>query len=159
MTVIQLAPDERATWISRAHSTGIRIAAATVAVVAVVLAFFVLVPAVVAFAVAVLLAGSSELAVRVDRVGLHTLWGPMGWPRQVIRLDQIAQAHAELVNPMKWGGWGYRITGRGTAANIRTGPGIVVERTTGSSYVVTVDDAEEGADLLNALLIRGRSTG
>ncbi len=156
---LQLSSNERVTWISHAHSTGIWIAATVLAVGGLVGLFFVVVPAVIAFGVAILLAGASEVAVRVDREGLHTLWGPLGWPRQVVHLDEIVRARAEIINPMRWGGWGYRVTSRGTAANIRTGPGIVVERTTGSSYVVTVDEAAQGADVLNALLVRERSTG
>ncbi len=60
---------------------------------------------------------------------------------------------------MEWGGWGCRVTSRGAAAYIRSAAGIMVERTSGSTYVVTVDDAAEGVDLLNALLVRARSSG
>ncbi len=156
---LRLGPTERVTWISHAHSTGIRIAAAVVAAAGLVAAFFGAAPASVAFAVATLLAWTSEVTVRVDQDGLHTLWGPVGRPRRLIRLDEIARARAEFIQPMKWGGWGYRISSRGTAATVRTGPGIVVDRTGGSSYVVTVDGAAEGADLLNALLVRARTRG
>jgi len=77
----------------------------------------------------------------------------------VIHLDSISAVRAEVIHPMKWGGWGYRITSGGSAANVRTGPGIVVTRTSGSTYVVTVDHAGQGADVLNGLLSRDQSSG
>ena len=158
-STVRLAPTERVTWLSHAHSKPIRIAAAALVAAALVVFFFDVGVAVIFFAVGILMAGASEVAVRVDHDGLHTLWGPVGWPRQVTHLDSIAAVHAEIIHPMKWGGWGYRITGSGTAANVRTGPGIVVQRTDGTTYVVTVDHAPQGADVLNALLSRDRQSG
>ena len=154
-STLSLGAAERVAWLSRARSRPLQLLAGAMTVAAAALVFVAVTPAVIVFVVAVALAGTSEVAVRVDQDGLHTLWGPVGWPRQIIRLDDIAEAHAETIHPLQWGGWGYRLTSRGTAANVRTGPGIVVQRTSGSSYAVTVDDAAEGADVLNALLVRG----
>lgn len=148
---VRVGAQEKMVWISHAHSMGLRLVAAVLAVVAAVLVFFLPWPAIILFVIAVLIAFVSEITVRVDDAGLHTIWGPLGWPRQVIPLDSILQAHAQDIRPMQWGGWGYRITSKGTAANIRSGPGIVLERRTGNIYVVTVDDADQGAGVLNAL--------
>ncbi|MGH3446718.1 MAG: hypothetical protein ACRDQA_21465 [Nocardioidaceae bacterium] len=156
-TTLTLRPGERATWLGHAHSTPIRIGSAVGAGAAAVLVFFEPQVAIPVGIVAVALAWTSVLAVRVDEAGVHTLWGPFGWPHPVIALDRIASAHAQRIDPWKWGGWGYRVTGKGTAAVVRRGPGLVIERVTGPAYAVTVDGAAEAADLLNALLDRAHS--
>ena len=155
-----LRASERVVWIAHAQSTGLRIAAVALAVVAVlagVFLFHTTTVAVIMFVVALLLAWTSELTTRVDDEGLHVLWGPLGWPRQRILLGAIAQVHAQDIRPMQWGGWGYRITSRGTASIVRSGSGIVVEKRDGNTFVVTTDDAEQGADVLNALLVRSHT--
>ena len=155
-TELGLHPKERVVWIAHAQSRGMRIAAVVLAVGAVVLMLLTsVVFAVLALVVALALAWVSELTVRVDQAGLRTLWGPFAWPRQLVRLPDIAAVHAQNIEPMQWGGWGLRVNGRGTAAIVRSGPGLVVQKSNGNTFVVTVDDAAQGADVLNALLVRG----
>ncbi len=151
---LALAQGERATWIGHAHSTVLRWACAVLALAA--LALLIVRPelAIPAFVLAVLSAFFSEVGVRVDAVGLHTLWGPFNWPHSTVALRDITTVRTMLIEPMQWGGWGYRISPRGVAAVVRRGPGIVVDRAKRPPYAVTVDDAEQGADLLNALLVR-----
>ena len=149
-----LRSSERVVWIGHAQSGPMRIAAVVIALVGGLVFFRSTAPAVIVLAVALLLAWVSELTVRVDQAGLHVLWGPVGWPRQRIGLDAIARVHAQDIRPMQWGGWGYRITSGGTASIVRSGPGMVVEKRNGNTFVVTVDDADQGADVLNALLVR-----
>ena len=151
---ITLEPGERVVWIGHEHSAVMRVLSALLAVAGVVMLEVRTQVAIPLFVVAVALALTSELAVRIDPAGVHTLWGPFGWPRPHIPLADIASAHAEQIDPMAWGGWGYRISGRGVAAVIRRGPGLVVERTDKPTYAVTVPDADRGADVLNALLAR-----
>ena len=157
---MQLGPGERVVWVGAAHSRPLASIGVVGLLVAAVCAFFVplvgVVGGVVVGVVALLLLATSSLSVRVDSRGLHTLWGPFGWPRMRMPLDEIVNAHAEDIAPMKWGGWGYRISRRGTASVVRGGPGIVVERDGKADYAVTVDGADRGADVLNALLARGR---
>lgn len=151
---IPLADTERVTWVGHAHSTPMRLLSPALMVAAAAVVFF-SVPAAIATGVsAIACAWASVIAVRVDADGLHTLWGPFGWPRPHIRLHNIAEVHAEQIHPMEWGGWGYRVSGRGVAAVVRGGPGLVVERVTGPAYAVTVDHADEGASVLHALLAR-----
>ena len=145
---------ERVVWIAHAQSGAMRIASVVLALVGGLVFFRSTATAVIVLVVALLLAWTSELTVRVDQVGLHVLWGSIGWPRQHIALDSIAQVHAQDIRPMQLGGWGYRITSGGTASIVRSGPGIFVEKRDGRTFVVTVDDADQGADVLNALLVR-----
>jgi hypothetical protein len=97
----------------------------------------------------------SSLEVRVTEDTLTVAYGPFGWPRRVVELVDVADASAVLVEPMQWGGWGYRWNPRAkaSAAVIRKGPGIALELTDGRRFVVTVDDAVNGAKLTSAALI------
>lgn len=91
--------------------------------------------------------------VRCDATGLVVRYGLLGWPVQRIPMAQIVVAHAIDLEPVDWGGWGYRWAPgqNATAAVTRRGPAIVVERTDGRRFAVTVDDATTGAGTLNDL--------
>ena len=97
----------------------------------------------------------SSLEVRVTEDTLTVAYGRFGWPRRVVDLAQVEDASAVLVDPKDWGGWGYRWNPRAsaTAAVIRKGPGIQLEFKDGRRFVVTVDDAVNGAKLTSAALI------
>lgn len=155
-STLTLAAGERVVWIGHEHSTLTRILCGLAAVIGVVFLRLQVTVAIPLFVVAVALAMVSELAVRIDGGGVHTLWGPFGWPRPRIPLSDIASAHAEQIDPMAWGGWGYRVSRRGVAAVVRRGPGLVIERIDRPTYAVTVPNADRGADVLNALLTRQR---
>ena len=64
----------------------------------------------------------------------------------------------ESVDPFAdFGGWGYRVRpGSRTGFVVRKGEALEVERGDGTAWVVTVDDAAEGAALLNTLADRDR---
>lgn len=100
------------------------------------------------------------VTVRVDDAALTVAWGPARWPRVVVPVEQITGARAEHIEPLRWGGWGYRGLFRGTAAITRRGPGLVLGRRDRTPLAVTVDQPEGAADLVNALVereIRSRS--
>ncbi|WP_286344156.1 hypothetical protein [Frondihabitans sucicola] len=61
---------------------------------------------------------------------------------------------AGTIEPSRWGGWGFRISGSGIAYVARRGPGIVISRRSGRSIAITVDNPEQRAALANALLAR-----
>src|SRR5699024_2484071 len=120
---ITLGETERATWIGHAHSTPMRILSPLLMAAAAVAVFFSVQIAIPLGVVGLATAWTSVLAVRIDRRGVHTLWGPFGWPRPRIAPENIASAHASDINPLEWGGWGYRVSRNGVAAVIRRGPG------------------------------------
>ena len=74
-------------------------------------------------------------------------------PRTVVPLDEVLSATAVQVRPLlEFGGWGYRVGRDGrTGIVLRKGEGILVRRTGGRELVVTVDDAAQGAAVLNTL--------
>ncbi len=127
-TTLSLGRDERVVWVGHAHSLPLRVLGLCGLAVAAALAVVAPFAAVVVGVVAVAMVAVSSLAVRVDDTGLHTWWGPLGWPRTIVRLPDVASAHAQEIEPLTWGGWGYRIGRHGVAAVVRRGPGLVVER-------------------------------
>lgn len=93
------------------------------------------------------------VTVRVGPAGVTVLLGGF-LPVRRIRLERIEQAGAEHIDPTQWGGWGYRISPRGVAVVVRGGDGLVLALTNGGAFAVTVDNAREGAGLVNGLLAR-----
>ena len=79
-------------------------------------------------------------------------------PRIQVPLDEIIEAEVVTVRPIaEFGGWGLRIGAAGRAGVVlRSGPALQVTRTSGRAFVVTVDDAQTGAALLNTLAARAR---
>lgn len=95
----------------------------------------------------------SRLTVMVDRSGLRVRMGGF-LPVRRYQLVTIGEARAEYVDPARWGGWGYRMIPDGSAVVIRAGEGIVLELRNGRRFAVTVDDAAEGAGVVNGLQAR-----
>lgn len=93
----------------------------------------------------------SVLRIVVDRRGLDVCYGPLGWPRQHIDLDEIEHAEAIDVSPLAHGGWGYRgLLSMGRASVVvRGGPGLELTLRRGRRFVVTMDDPQTAAGLLN----------
>lgn len=104
------------------------------------------------------LLGFSVFRVTVGETGLMVRGG-LGFPRWHLPLEDVAEARvAAEIDPMgHFGGWGYRIGLHGkTGFVVRKGPGLEVERGDGTSWMITVDEPEEGAALLNTLAERAR---
>ncbi|MFJ4297899.1 DUF1648 domain-containing protein [Curtobacterium sp. NPDC089689] len=102
------------------------------------------------FAVLVL----ARVEVTVDRRGLRVTSSGTRLPIMRVPLDRIDSCGWEQVSPGQWGGWGYRISGRGIAYVTQSGPGIVVRLRGGGARVVTVPDAQRGAAALGTLVAR-----
>ncbi|UFR06798.1 DUF1648 domain-containing protein [Streptomyces sp. Go40/10] len=93
----------------------------------------------------------SSVQARVSERGLEVAFGPFGWPRRRWAPDGIESARAEIRTPAQVGGWGYRLSGLGTTVMLRGGECLVVRSRNGREFAVSVDDAERGAALLNAM--------
>ncbi|MFI1064215.1 DUF1648 domain-containing protein [Streptomyces spororaveus] len=92
----------------------------------------------------------SAVRVRVAERGMDVAFGPLGWPVRHWDAADVEWARAENRTPAQVGGWGYRLSGLGTTVMLRSGECLVV-RAKGKDFAVSVDDAERGAALLNAL--------
>lgn len=87
-------------------------------------------------------------------------FGPWHWPRKIVRIIDIESAGAEHVQPLRYGGWGYRRCGSGCRAiTVRRGDGMRLSMHDGRTLIVTIDDAEEGAGLINDLVARSKESG
>ncbi len=91
--------------------------------------------------------------VQADRTGLATRSAFLGFRLVKIPIEDIRRATILDVEPMKWGGWGYRgsLKLAGSAALVmRRGPGMHVELSDDRVFVVTLDDPKTAAAILNA---------
>ncbi|MFG2913830.1 DUF1648 domain-containing protein [Kitasatospora sp. NPDC048298] len=98
----------------------------------------------------------SSVRVRVTAAGLTVGFGPFGWPARRWSPAELESARVERRTAAQAGGWGYRINGLGTTVMLRGGACLVVRTRRGTDFAVSVDDAERGAALLNALIARTR---
>ncbi|MEU2712882.1 DUF1648 domain-containing protein [Streptomyces sp. NPDC007205] len=97
-------------------------------------------------------AAFSSVQAKVSEAGLEVSFGPLGWPARRWSPAAIESARAEHRLPSQVGGWGYRLSGLGTTVMLRAGDCLVVRpRGRRTDFAVSVDDAERGAALLNAL--------
>jgi hypothetical protein len=96
----------------------------------------------------------SSLSVDVTDEHVRVRFVPLGLPRRVIRFADIASVEAIMVDPMKWGGWGYRWIpwAHASAAVIRKGPGLEILLKDGRRFAVTVDDAVVGAQTISTMI-------
>lgn len=94
----------------------------------------------------------SSARVHIDERGVRTALGPLRWPVRKIRLEHVDSARAETRNAWEVGGWGYRMRPGTTAVMLRSGECLVLRLVSGREFVLSVDHAQRGAELLNALL-------
>lgn len=100
----------------------------------------------------------TDWTVSVDRRGLVAR-SMLPRPRLIVPVEEVEEAAVVQVHPIReFGGWGLRsgLSGR-VGLVLRKGEGIEVLQTGGRRVVVTVDDAETGAALLNTLAARTRA--
>ena len=108
------------------------------------------------FLVPLVLIGLPALAFAMVRVvvgphGASIGLGPWGWPTRRFAVADIVWAGTDFVEPIRFGGWGWRLGGGArTAVVIRRGEALVLDLADGSRFTVTVDGAEHAASLLNA---------
>ncbi|MEV0946469.1 hypothetical protein [Rhodococcus sp. NPDC049939] len=148
---VPLSEDERAVWTGYARGPWAAVLG-LIMVVAAVVAGLLGAPWLVLLFVLVALASGvfASIGVQVDRTGLTlSSWG-VQWRR--IPLDAISEAQVARIRPAEWGGFGYRVSPRGTAVIVHGGDGLVLTRQDGRQFAVTVDSPAIGAALLNSLI-------
>lgn len=93
--------------------------------------------------------------VRVDARGVRVR-AALGLPRFQIPLDEITSANVITVQALsQYGGFGIRVAFNSRLGIIlRSGPALEVHRRSGLDLVVTIDDAETAAALINGLVQR-----
>ena len=94
----------------------------------------------------------AEVRTTVSSRGVIVSMGWLGIPSWTVPLSSLTAAEIEVINPMSYGGWGYRIRPGVRAVISRGGEAIRLVRTDKADLVLTVDDAETGAGLINSML-------
>ncbi|WP_328378624.1 DUF1648 domain-containing protein [Streptomyces sp. NBC_00440] len=153
---IDLAAGETAGWARHAGARPLLVLAVTV-VVAGAVALTVSGPqaAVAPVVVGLVLMAFARPYVTVDRRGLTISTGWLPWPRIRVPLDQVEQATSRDIDALKdFGGWGYRFRAGRSGLILRSGEAIVVRRTNGRDFAVTIDGSSDAAALLNTLAER-----
>lgn len=93
----------------------------------------------------------SSVRVHISDQGLTIMYGPLRRPVQRLALAEIDSVRVENRRPAEVGGWGYRgLPGKATIM-LRGGECLVVRYRSGREVGISVDDAERGAALLNAM--------
>lgn len=92
----------------------------------------------------------TQVEANVTNDGLRIRLG--GIPVRKIDIDEISSARSIDLNPVEWGGWGYRVAPGKTAIVLRSGEALVVTLKSGRQFAVTVDDSKTGAGLVNGLV-------
>ncbi|TSD47110.1 hypothetical protein FFI94_013715 [Rhodococcus sp. KBS0724] len=148
-----LTATERAAWIGRVNSLWPWILSAGLTALTVgTAAYSDWWVAAILLAATVMTAAFASVTVRVDNSGLSiSSWG-VRWKK--IAITRVKSASVDTIRPLEWGGYGYRITPRGTAVTLRSGEAIVLTLETGRVFAVTVDHPEDGVRLLNSLVQR-----
>ncbi|MFF7443436.1 DUF1648 domain-containing protein [Streptomyces sp. NPDC008122] len=100
----------------------------------------------------------ARVRVTVDRRGLTVRSALAPRPRARIPLDEVAGANVRELDTAavlaEFGGWGYRVRAHRTGWIVRAGETLVVRRSSGREFAVTVPDARTAAALLNTLAER-----
>ncbi|MGY4856500.1 hypothetical protein [Cryobacterium sp. AP23] len=93
----------------------------------------------------------ARIQVGIDARGLLVSSGTLGIPIRTIPLGAIETVHADYLEALRWGGWGYRVQAGRSAVILRSGPGLVVNLTSGRQFGLTLTAPDEPAGLLAAL--------
>lgn len=110
--------------------------------------------AIVASLLVVMFSAFARVRVTVDLRGLRALSGTIGIRLLSVGLEDVTSVRTITLEPLRWGGWGYRIGARGRALVLRGGPAIVVTLRGGGEIAVTTPDAEQALSVFRALLRR-----
>lgn len=96
---------------------------------------------------------TSRVAVEVDDDELRVRFGP-GWPVRHIRWERVKSVEAIDVRPTQWGGWGYKVQPlrHAQAVVMRGGPGLKLTLDNETLFVITVDDAKRGLEVIRGIL-------
>ncbi len=109
--------------------------------------------------VGLLLWAFTSISVAAGPAGLRVRFGPLGSPVIRVPLADIDGVELEDVEPLAFGGWGYRVMPGVRAVVIRRGVGLRVRRIGRADLIVTVDDAATAAGVLQAHLDEHRAGG
>ncbi|GAA2211142.1 DUF1648 domain-containing protein [Nonomuraea monospora] len=160
--LLRLRPGQQAVWVSRVVNRWlVAIGVLAVAVLAVTGALALagtasggvlagLVPVCVILLVVAIATMAVSVRVRGDLITIG--FGPLGWPARKIALSKVESAWSETRHPGEVGGWGFRGLPGNATIMLRGGECLVLRYRSGGRLAISIDDAERGASLINALI-------
>lgn len=95
---------------------------------------------------------TGAIRVTVDQRGVMVASALLPLLRRGFPLRRIKQATARWTRATEVGGWGYRWNPGLSAISLRGGDALWLSLTNGTQFVITIDDAESAAALLNSYL-------
>ncbi|MFJ2113350.1 MULTISPECIES: hypothetical protein [unclassified Streptomyces] len=101
--------------------------------------------------------GSVRVSVTARGVTVTSLLFP--FLRRRIALGKISRASAQWARPSELGGWGYRWMPGRSAVSLREGDALWLDLVTKKQFVITVDDADNAARLVNEYLAGSSGKG
>lgn len=152
---LSITPSDRVSWFGRAHTTRAVLIILTIAIL--VLAGSAIASGIVWLWLVVLLMvllvlTITSFSVTVDTRGVS--WSSaLGFPRGSVALDDVESASVVDVNPGDFGGYGLRMLPGRMGLITRSGRALRVEHHKGA-LVITVDDAETAASVVEGLRLR-----
>jgi len=93
----------------------------------------------------------------VDHRGIRLSSALLRVPLIRVRLEDIDEVVADTIDPARWGGWGYRISGAGVAYVARKGPGLIIKKRSGGAVAITINNAQRPAAVANTLSNNART--
>lgn len=156
---VALAPTEEVVWSGGAIGTFAYATPAAIGLVAAIVWISApraaLIPAAaVVVVLAIAVTTLTRLRMTIGPRGVRVRMGWLGWPRASVPLEQVTGVTWEHVEPLRYGGWGYRMLPGTRALVVRSGEGLRIERDGRATLVVTVDGAEQAGGVLLAHLQR-----
>lgn len=95
-----------------------------------------------------LFAMCAAFQVRIDSAGLEAR-SIVGWPVFRVPAADITRVESRQINPFaEFGGWGIRWAPGQTGLVLRTGEGLIITRSDGRIFAITLDDSERAAATL-----------
>ncbi|MFF3439713.1 DUF1648 domain-containing protein [Streptosporangium sp. NPDC002721] len=163
---LPLRPGQRAVWVSSVSSGPLGALGGSLLAVGLALAVLALIggegalwiPATIMPLVGLLVVAFSSVRVQVTEEGVVLFFGPFRLLRRHIAIERVERAWSEERFPAGVGGWGVRGLPGAATVMVRGGECLVLGYVSGGRLAVSIDDAENGAALLNTLVARA-STG
>ncbi|RWZ82556.1 hypothetical protein [Glutamicibacter sp. HZAU] len=110
----------------------------------------VILPVALSAAVCVLMLGVIWIRVSIIGDRFRVSSALLGIPMRTIKITDIESVTSEKINPMMWGGWGWRIIPGGSAIVMKEHEGLVFDLKNKKRFAVTIPDSRQAANVLNA---------
>lgn len=99
----------------------------------------------------------TSIQVSITQREVTVAYGVWRYPKTHIPIERINHAESIFVNPLQWGGWGYRGSlklMKRAAIVLRKGEGIKLYLKNNSVIVITVDGSVQAAQVVNSIVGR-----